>query len=703
MKRSALLTGLLLSLVLLFSCLAVSCGWAGNGGGDSSSSVSTELPEPEGFKINVAEYTIVRPLKPSSSTLAAAVDLKKQIDRLTGDDIKISDDWVSDVSQIPGDAREILVGVTNRNDSKTSLNVIEGTKFSIRISGNRIIITASNDTLLEAAVRHFIDTYVSPTARAGRFYLPENLNFISDEYPTISLVSSGVTQYSIIYPGGANDAAKSEYITLGETFKKLTGTAIIVGTDILSKAGSYDSKSYEILLGDTGHPETAEAMGMLKPDEYGIFSIGNKIVVCGRTRASSVLAVRKFISLLESSAIKGEDGKVSINLVYSKPLIYKNSEYSMDIPEFSAGVLDGAYDCGEGVLGMYYTCVKQTDFEKYCALVEAEGFIMTYSHTASKNTFKTYTDGDTRFYITYSQSDYVRIITEDASMPEAPVTAETYSVVCTPSVTQLALSYTADNTNGMGYIVRLSDGSFIIYDGGFTADSETVMSALKRLNVTGDKPHIRMWLLTHMHGDHYQAFIKFSSDYAKEVNLDYLAHNVAHPLYDVDYPTVYTKGSINTALSRFTGTKHLKLHAGSVLRFADAEIEILLTQEELYPSLLSLTYTNDTSVVSRLKLGGQTVLFPGDMQTLGSDVLVAIYGNYLKSDIVQIAHHGSIKHSATREFYEHVAPKWAFFPGSLSRYNTNSSSDVNRYLIREAGIKQIFVADNGDRTLNLPF
>jgi competence protein ComEC len=269
-------------------------------------------------------------------------------------------------------------------------------------------------------------------------------------------------------------------------------------------------------------------------------------------------------------------------------------------------------------------------------------------------------------------------------------------------VTQLALSYTADSTNGMGYIIKLSDGSFIVYDGGFTADSETIMDALTRLNVTGVKPHIRMWLLTHMHGDHAQAFLQFSADHAKDVLLDYLALNVADKYYDVDYSNYYTKGTIASALIKFSGAKLLKLHAGTVLHFADAEIEILSTQEELYPGLLSLDFGNDTSVVSRVTLGGQMILFPGDAQTFESDMLISMYGSYLKSDIVQISHHGSIKYPATIELYKMIAPAWAFFPGSLTRYAENSASEVNKYLIKESGIKQIFVADKSDRTITLP-
>ena len=329
------------------------------------------------------------------------------------------------------------------------------------------------------------------------------------------------------------------------------------------------------------------------------------------------------------------------------------------------------------MLQMYYTAVSQADYEAYCDAAQQAGFSMTYSHAAASNTFRTYTDGKTRVFASYSSGEGVlRVITEDATMTPAPVEATTYSEVCTPSVTQLALSYPPGNTNGMGYVLQLSDGSFVIYDGGFTADADNIMSTMTRLSPAGTTPHVRAWILTHMHGDHYQAFVEFANSYASQIKLDYIVLNVADKYYDVNY-NIYTNGKISSSLVKFRNTRLLKVHAGTVLRFADAEIEILCTHEELYPGVLGLEYTNDTSIVSRVRLGGQTIIFPGDMQTLESNVLVSMYDGYLKSDFVQISHHGSIKYPATLEFYQIVSPTWAFFPGSKSRYAENAGTPEN--------------------------
>jgi hypothetical protein len=49
---------------------------------------------------------------------------------------------------------------------------------------------------------------------------------------------------------------------------------------------------------------------------------------------------------------------------------------------------------------------------------------------------------------------------------------------------------------------------------------------------------------------------------------------------------------------------------------------------------------NDTSLVLRAHIGEQTVLFLNDLGSIGGRRLLATYGDQLKSDIVQMAHHG---------------------------------------------------------------
>ena len=55
-------------------------------------------------------------------------------------------------------------------------------------------------------------------------------------------------------------------------------------------------------------------------------------------------------------------------------------------------------------------------------------------------------------------------------------------------------------------------------------------------------------------------------------------------------------------------------------------------------------------MVFKLKVNNKSILFLGDTGEESSDKLVKEYGKKLKSDIVQVAHHG--QQGATEELYK---------------------------------------------------
>ena len=85
-------------------------------------------------------------------------------------------------------------------------------------------------------------------------------------------------------------------------------------------------------------------------------------------------------------------------------------------------------------------------------------------------------------------------------------------------------------------------------------------------------------------------------------------------------------------------TKFWKAHTGQCFNVADVKIEVLYTQEDLYPSTL---YPNDTSVVTLMYVNGKKIFFSADIEYEPTCRLIHdMYGSYLKSDFYQVSHHG---------------------------------------------------------------
>jgi competence protein ComEC len=68
------------------------------------------------------------------------------------------------------------------------------------------------------------------------------------------------------------------------------------------------------------------------------------------------------------------------------------------------------------------------------------------------------------------------------------------------------------------------------------------------------------------------------------------------------------------------------------------------------------TRLNNNSLVLKISYGGQSFLFPGDLERQGEEVLVSNAGQVLKSDILLSPHHGS-KSSSSKEFLRMVRPR----------------------------------------------
>lgn len=97
----------------------------------------------------------------------------------------------------------------------------------------------------------------------------------------------------------------------------------------------------------------------------------------------------------------------------------------------------------------------------------------------------------------------------------------------------------------------------------------------------------------------------------------------------------------------------------------NAEVEILFTHEMLSPYFVE--NAGNASTVFRIKVGGQKVLFLGDIAKVSKksekeavDLLIAMYGSELASDVVQMANHGV--NGGSVELYTLINPILAFAP-----------------------------------------
>ena len=411
------------------------------------------------------------------------------------------------------------------------------------------------------------------------------------------------------------------------------------------------------------------------------------------------------------------------------------------LPSFKDGELKGEFENNPGKF-YYFESSSLDAFHAYVDALKADGFGLHFENVINGNEFATLTNGELTVHTYYTDySKTVRVIVEEFG--------DVLPIECTPieekltqpSVTQLALDYAKDvsdlqkalskNDGGMSYIITLEDSTFIIIDGGMARfdnnrlkNCEHLMEKLKYLNKRPDgRIIINAWYITHAHIDHIHCFECFSTLYGKHVTLGCVilnipAANMLGTMIGAEEPFAvwnHDGCAVRAAADNFgTDVKIYTPHAGQVFYIKNVKFEVLYTYESLYPNRMEV-HNNDHSMVSRMTISDTTVLWAGDVYTAntflkhdppllfcGCEVMVAMYGDYLKSDIVQMPHHGYAT-SGGPEWYKCVGAKIALWPHGLIWIDLNKkqTNEVRRWL-KEAGTDIVLYADPDDITISFP-
>ena len=116
------------------------------------------------------------------------------------------------------------------------------------------------------------------------------------------------------------------------------------------------------------------------------------------------------------------------------------------------------------------------------------------------------------------------------------------------------------------------------------------------------------------------------------------------------------------SLMNILDTKEIKqlrpndLFEGRVISGVSLQVlhPISKTNKSLFPS--NSKDLNNHSLVLKLSYKGTSILFPGDLESEGEEIVVSNAGNKLKSHIMLAPHHGS-RYSSSMAFLETVRPE----------------------------------------------
>lgn len=263
-----------------------------------------------------------------------------------------------------------------------------------------------------------------------------------------------------------------------------------------------------------------------------------------------------------------------------------------------------------------------------------------------------------------------------------------------PLLTQVKPTYFSVDC-GMSYVIRTSDGKFVIIDASFGEydEPQKLLDLLYTQAPKGETPTVAAWFFTHPHNDHIGTFTKLV-DYGKDkINVE----RVYFSFPDYEWCQRTCKIDNFYAAIEFFGAETVTPKTGDIINICDAVFHVIYTAPDCPKDTPNV---NETSLVMKMELGKYSVMWLADIQPVGSEVILKKYTkDFLKCDIMQVGHHGYT--GGSEELYRAIDPQILLWPVPESRYLQVLAYDCNSFLKNAENIKETFVSGIEQVTIDM--
>lgn len=238
----------------------------------------------------------------------------------------------------------------------------------------------------------------------------------------------------------------------------------------------------------------------------------------------------------------------------------------------------------------------------------------------------------------------------------------------TSGVGELWMLSSTTGAQNLSIVIKSPNGKIIVIDGGWEADADKLSSLILQ---QGGK--VDAWLITHPHEDHVGALCAILNDSARKIKIDKIYCSLATPdWYRQVSPT--GAGIADQLLSAFTklpvGTVTNNIGRGTEINIDDVNIRVLNNR-----GVYTYNGVNNSSLVYKIRVSRQSILILGDLAyDGGKDLIKTCTAAELKSDIVQMAHHG--QQGVDQDAYALIAPTTCLWPTPAWLWNNDNGGGV---------------------------
>ena len=465
---------------------------------------------------------------------------------------------------------------------------------------------------------------------------------------------------------------------------------------------------------------TKEFIATLNPAQHGISVNADSICMVGWTEAGTSAAGDILYEIFDHVFAGGSFS----DFVGGRYVGQVEGQVGADVPMLED--LDSGTDVGEGAMQLYTLDSTKAAYDAYLAKLEVAGYEKyTENVMAGKVYVSTYVKDNTVVTVQFSNGDpdgtinikydklnmtadrSLRVIIEPLSGTTLPALEKPEDADANVTVTSVTQMY----PQNLCIVIQLSNGHFIVFDSGNNG-TQKVLSDFLRENAPDGKPVVEAWIFSHFHQDHIGGFIDYTgaSSLMRYITIESIIYNF--PSYRT-YMTAHGSGTDMNNMRLWyekripelkeKGTTIYQARTGQKYYFGNAEIEILWTFEDMAPFNIFSDSTNHTDIGLSITVEGQKIMLTGDSTEQEFRVAAAKYGDYLKSDFIQLAHHGSGNGGGSHIFYTLVDAPIVFHPRIQKLSSTTYLPGENEKKAMANAQLVIRSGNYGIATLKLPF
>lgn len=547
------------------------------------------------------------------------------------------------------------------------------------------------------------DTTVTSAPTTTPAATPAVTGFVFPPAEALKVFADGAYSCRVMCPTAPTALEQTMYTHIREALESITGVLPELATDFLAtdEQGNLSSDP-AILIGQTAYDESTAVYQDLAYGEFRMQMVGNKLVLAFSTELDADTVAQELAAVLQPAS----DGSVTVSADTNRS--YLASERLLRVPSYPYAMPE-VINCDRDTFLLYVKNGSEQDLLAYLGLLTGAGYQSVSSTQLQGNRYETLVNGDDAIYLYYTAySQSIRIVcgpTELLGASDCSISApEQYTSTLT------FVNQPGNIDCGQGYIFLLPDGRFLVHDGGYRANNKPdyLYKALTAVAPDPSNITIAAWFISHPHPDHQLGFEEFVENHGADegITVERVIFNYIQPEeYAIDYAgdAEYVRSAYAHAETYIPDAQVIKAHTGQTFVFGSVRVEILYTVEDLLP-VAKFDSFNTSSMAIRLNTGEQTILFLADTTKTSGTILEKSLGDYLKSDIMQLAHHGY--GPVNNSLYETVQAEVLLWPNTYATVSTPNKISTSAWKSINIALqyaKDVHFSDADMTTLTFPY